>query len=636
MVDFANFNTPGAHNWILADLRAARSALGPLLRGRSGPLLIQSVTTSGHFLGDAGDTLGRMKDRLRESERLYRQGNSLVFLAGGDRPRLGSLPAAIAVDGAITKTASAIVGNVVMCQERKANSGGKGARLDQPLEYELQFPVPQSVLQQLVVSDGFMDDLPEARYVFSHPVFDEDFQWLGPGYHASQKILVCGEDFEPAELGECMTLLEPPGTTDDVLLRLPPLTRRWVQGFHWNSTVDLVNYLGLALMIPLMPILVRDGHPGGMFWGNKPGIGKSVAAQGLAVLKDGVQASPTTVDGNSREIENQIASELNDGRTVIFLDNLKGSLNAPVIEANMTAKEVGVRLFHLQKKLRRANDLLWLTTTNDATPSEDMLSRCVHVRLHYEGVPDTHRFVMTEHELMGFLQANRTGILAELAGMVTRWLDAGRPMAPAASRFAVFGQVIGSVLAANGLTGFLTNTVTEVREHSSKHQQLIAVAGRVLDGMHQGFVWVCECPLENADEEFKRRPPPGSPKEQKDWVHLLQGEGVISATADTAQKRATAATQFLRGVVKVPVEVDVGEETIRGMIVSRPLGGRRMAYALAVDRLPGGGSGADGAAAGAVEHGADLIAAEVAAPTAVTGVASELADDGADGGGLWD
>jgi hypothetical protein len=636
MVDFADFNSLGRHNWIHADLRAARSALSSLLRGRSGPLLIQSVTTSGHFLGGAGDTLSRIKDSLRESERLYRQGNSLVFLAGGDRPRPGSLPTAIAVDGVITKTAPAIVGNVVMCQERKTNSGGKGARLGQPLDYELQFPVPQSVLQQLVVSDGFMDDLPEARYVFSHPVFDEDFRWLGPGYSDQQRILVCGDDFEPADLGAPMTLLETPRTIDDVLFCLPPLIRSWVQGFHWNLPVDLVNYLGLALMIPLMPILVRDGHPGGMFWGNKPGIGKSVAAQGLAVLKDGVQASPTTVDGNSREIENQIASELNDGRTVIFLDNLKGPLNAPVIEATMTAKEVGVRLFHLQKKLRRANDLLWLTTTNDATPSEDMLSRCVHVRLHYEGVPDAHRFVMTEHELMGFLQSNRSGILAELAGMVTRWLDAGRPMAPAASRFAVFGQVIGSVLAANGLSGFLTNTVTEVREHSSKHQQLIAVAGRVLDGKHQGFLWVCEGPIENADEEFKRRPPPDSSKEQKDWVHLLQGEGVITATADTAQKRATAATLFLRGVVKVPVEVEVGEETVRAMIVSRPLGARRRAYALAVDGVPGGGPGVARAATGPVEGEADLAAAEAATPTAVTAAARGSDDDGVDGGGLWD
>lgn len=638
MVSFAEFNSRGRHNWIHGNLMAARSAVGSLLRGRSGPLLIRNVTTSGHFLGDACDTLRRMKESLRESGRVYRQGNTVLFLTGGERPRLGSVPTVIAVDGAITSTAPAIVGNVVMCKEMKANAGGKGSRLDQPLEFELQFAVPQSVLQQLVASDGFVEDLFEARYVFNHPVFDEDFQWLGPGYHETQKILVCGDDFEPANLGDVLVGGEALRSIDEVLFRLPPLIHRWVRGFHWNSPVDLVNYLGLALMVPLMPLLVQDGHPGGMFWGNKPEIGKSLAAQGLATLKDGLQASPTSVEGGSKEIENQIASELNDGRSVIFLDNLKGTLNVPVIEANMTAKEVGLRLFHKQKKLRRRNDILWLCTTNDATPSDDMLSRCVHVRLHFEGLPVSHRFAMAEDELTAFLHDERSGILAELAGMVVRWLDAGRPMAPAPSRFAVFGRVIGSVLAANGLPGFLTNTAVEVRELSSNHQQLIAVAGRILDGMDRGLVWNAEGRFEGADDEFKRNPPPGLSAEQKDWVHILRSEGVIPDTVNTSQKQTTAATQFLRGVTKVPVEVDVGEETVRVMIVSRPLGQRRTAYALAVDRLPGGRSGADGAALPVPPEDV-MTPAESAAPTAATAAeaaAGMPADDGADRPGLWD
>jgi hypothetical protein len=341
------------------------------------------------------------------------------------------------------------------------------------------------------------------------------------------------------------------------------------------------------------------------------------------------------VEGGAKEIENQIASELNDGRTVVFLDNLKGTLNVPVIEANMTAKEVGLRIFHQQKKMRRPNDILWLSTSNEATPSDDMLSRCVHIRLHYDGVPDSHRFATTEHELTRFLHDERSGILAELAGMVVRWLDAGRPMAPAPSRFAVFGRVIGSVLATNGLPGFLTNTAVEVREHSSNHQQLIAVAGRILDGMDRGLVWNAEGRFEGADDEFKRNPPPGLSAEQKDWVHILQSEGVIPATADTPQKRTTAATQFLRGVVKVPVEVDVGEETVRVMIVSRSLGQRRKAYALAVDRLPGGRSGAAlPVSPECVMPPAESVAQ--AAATAAEAGARMPTDDGADRSGLWD
>jgi hypothetical protein len=630
MVSFAEFNSRGRHNWLVQDLRNATSALAELLRGRSRPMMISNVTTSGHFIGEAEATLHRVTECLRESGRVYLQGNTVVFLAGGNHHGRGCSPITIVIDGIITKTAPSVLSNIIMCRERKANPPGKGTRVDVPLEYDLQFAIPPSVLQQAFAVDGFVGELPEARYIVNHPVFDTDFRWLDVGYHQDQRILVCGDSFEPAPLGELVGYASPPRSIEEVRERLPPFLRRAVAGFHWNATVDLINLIGSALEIPLMPMLVEDGHPGTMLWGNKPGIGKSLAAQILAILKDGQQASPTSVEGGPREVENQIASELNDGRTVLFIDNQKGSLNIPILEANMTAKELAIRGFHIQKKMRRKNDVLWIITSNDSLPSDDMLSRCVHIRLHFEGLPERHSFAMTESELVAFVRDNRSAILAELAGMVTRWLDAGRPMAPAPSRFAVFGRVIGSVLAANGLPGFLSNTADEVREHSTKHQQLTAVAGRIIDGPAPGLIWEIHSPIEEADDEFKRRPPPASPMEQKDWIPYLMSEGVISAGCDTAQKRKTAATQFMSSVVKVPAEVDIGDQTVRAMIVSRPLRARRTAYALAVTRLPVGASPAPES----TEPSTLVAPWEDAAAPLPADDTSYRPDD--DGGGLWD
>ena len=586
MVSFRTFNSRGRHNWILHQLRNAQRAAASLERGVARPLMIQNVTPSGQFIGDADETLNRMMANLRDSRRLYRQGNTVVFLTGGLRPGGGCLPTPLVVDGIITKNAPAIVRNVVMCREVKANSTNKGSKPNQPTEFEVQFAVPQSVLQQVVAMDGFMEEIPEARYIVNHPVFDADFNWLDVGYHESQRILVCGDSFEPAIFESVTRPCLAIQSIADVLGVLPLQIRRWVAGFHWNGPVDLINYLGAALMVPLMPMFVEDGHPGVMFWGNQPNVGKSLAAQCLAVLKDGEQASPTSVDGGTREVENQIASELNDGRTVLFIDNQKGAINIPVLEANMTAAQLGFRGFHVQRKIRRPNDVLWLITTNDAAPSDDLLSRCVHIRLHYEGVPDAHRFALSEKELIAHVRDNRSGILAELAGMVVRWLDAGRPSAPADCRFGVFGRVVGSVLSFNGLPGFLSNTREEVREHSTKHQQLVALAERLIDSRPKGFVWEIDSGIQSADDDFKRRSPPEAPMEQKDWVPYLVSAGVIPAACDTPQKQKTAVTQYMNGVVKVPVEVDIGDRTVRAMLVSRPLRSRRTAYVLAVEGLP--------------------------------------------------
>jgi hypothetical protein len=617
MVSFSDFNSPGRHNWIAREIRNARRALAALDRGITRPLLISNVTTSGQFIGDADETLHRMMDSLRSSNRLYRQGNTLIFLQGGNRPGGACSPTPVAVDGIVTKVAPAVVRNVMMCHELKGNSTGKGAKVDQPVEYELQFAVPQAVLQQVVVADGFINGVPEAQYIVNHPVFDKDFSWCDVGYHPSQRILVCGDSFEPAMLG-------PVGswgairTVADVLDRLPPHIRRWVEGFYWAGPVDLINYIGAALMTLLMPILVEDGRPGVMGWANKPSIGKTLACQCLAILKDGEPAGVTSVDGGAREVENQIASEMNDGRTVIFLDNQKGTLNVPILEANMTAKQLAIRGFNIQRKVRRPNDLLWLVTTNDAMPSDDMLSRCIHVRLHYEGDPDVRRFAMSDGELLNYVRDNRSNILAELAGMVVRWADAGRPSAPAPCRFAMCGQIIGSVLTYNGLPGFLSNTREEVREHSTAHQQLVAIAERLIDSRDKSFVFEVEGSIEAADDEFKRRPRPENPREQKDWVHYLAGAGVITAACSTPEKQKTAASRYLNGVVKVPVEVDIGEHTVEAMIVSRPLGKRRIAYALAVRGL----SAAVGAGDGLGDAADDTDATAPAAPSLPSGPAA--------------
>ena len=586
MVSFAEFNCRGPHNWIVRDLRQSKAAVIALARGITGPRLIANVTPSGRFIGDARETLELMMETLCASGRLYRQGNTIVFLAGGNSAGQNHFPTSIVVDGVVTKTASAIVGNVLMCRESKGNTTRKGARSDQPLEYDIQFAVPPGVLQQMVCLDGFIAKVPEAQFIMSHPAFDKDFNWLGVGYHESQRILIYGDDFEPAALGEPGEWGDAPQSIDAVLERLPPLIRLWVEGFHWRSPIDLINFIGASLMIPLMPMLVADGHPGVNFWGNQTRIGKSTAALTLAVLKDGKLASPTPVDVSPREIENQIAGELNEGRTVVFFDNQKGVLNVPILEAEMTAKEIGIRGMFSQRKIRRPNDILWLFTTNDGLPSEDMLTRCVHVHLHYEGVPENHRFVMSDKELIEFVQSERSSILAELAGMVTRWLDIGRPMAPAPSRFGIFGRVVGSVLAANGLPGFLSSDRQEVRDHSTVHQQLTTMAEQLINSQDRSFVLEIECDIDAAGDAFKSGPRPANPREQKDWVPLLTAAGVIPAMCTTPEKQKTSATQYLNSVVKVPIEVEIGEQTVQAMIVSRSLGKRRVAYALAVKGLP--------------------------------------------------
>lgn len=273
MVSASTFSRHGAHNWLLQDRRKARSAFNALLRGVAGPRRIPNITPSGLIIGDSSETLIEIATCLAESNRLFRQGNVILFMTEGDPGASDCLLRPLAVEGEITKVAAACLSNLIYCQETKVNGTGQTSKVDQPQEYEIQFPVPPSVLQQVFVMDAFKDDIPEARLITKHPVFNQDLMWLDVGYHAGDRILVCGEAFEPASWEPVVRSAPAPQTVQEVLDRLPPTIRRWVEGFHWHKPVDLINYIGAALMIPLIPVLIEDGHPGVNFWANQHNVG---------------------------------------------------------------------------------------------------------------------------------------------------------------------------------------------------------------------------------------------------------------------------------------------------------------------------------------------------------------------------
>ncbi len=247
MVDFADLNNRGGHNWILQSLRTARTALGSITRGHDGPQTIRRITTSGQFIGQASESIESIKHILIESERIYRQGSSVVFLTQGTHETGACVARPITEGGVVTPTAAAAISNVVICEELKANSTGKGARPDLPAEYPVQFQVPEKVLQQVVCSDHFMAQIPEARFIVNSGCFDNDFRWLGKGYHEQQKILVCGEGMAPAELPAIEEPLDEPRSALEVIQRLPTLLGDLLRGFHWRGHIDAINYIGAAL-----------------------------------------------------------------------------------------------------------------------------------------------------------------------------------------------------------------------------------------------------------------------------------------------------------------------------------------------------------------------------------------------------
>ena len=89
------------------------------------------------------------------------------------------------------------------------------------------------------------------------------------------------------------------------------------------------------------------------------------------------------------------------------------------------APELSLRILGQSSNYSRPNDLLWCITMNDTQASPDMVRRGLPIRFHYDGKPEDRAF--GGRQPIAYAQEHRLEILGELAGMVYRWNQLGRP-----------------------------------------------------------------------------------------------------------------------------------------------------------------------------------------------------------------
>jgi hypothetical protein len=80
------------------------------------------------------------------------------------------------------------------------------------------------------------------------------------------------------------------------------------------------------------------------------------------------------------------------------------------------------------------------------------------------------------HDPIEFARRHREGLVGELAGMVVRWNQLGRPLDPQRYRLPRGAATIGGILDAHGLTGFLANLDDAAEQFNAGLDDLAALA----------------------------------------------------------------------------------------------------------------------------------------------------------------
>ena len=269
-----------------------------------------------------------------------------------------------------------------------------------------------------------------------------------PGTIAASEIFSAGPAADPR-----------PGTA-----RLDAL----LQDFCFRTPGDRTNYVGVLVTAVLVPHFVGS-KPAVLFNGNQPGLGKSVLAQVIAILRDGRAAETASYNPNDEEFEKRLGAIVRRGATTIVIDNAKAGGRAPridsaVLERSITDPVLSYRLLGHSREIRAENSHIFCLTANTPELSRDLITRCVVVHLYHEGDPARRAFTRADPE--AYALEHRVEILGELVGMVERWRAAGSPRAVAHSRFNKkgWGPIVGGILAANGFPDFLANAAEAATE----------------------------------------------------------------------------------------------------------------------------------------------------------------------------
>lgn len=321
--------------------------------------------------------------------------------------------------------------------------------------------------------------LPAIKLFTNNPVYAPDWRLVVPGYDAGSGIYYAGPAVEVRS-----------GTAH---------LDTYLKDFCFKSPADRSNYVGILLTAILMPHFIGS-KPAVIFNGNQPGLGKSILAQGIAILRDGNSVETATYNPNDEEFEKRIGGIVLSGRTTVIIDNAKCRGRHPRIESaclerSITDPVLSFRLLGQSASIRAENSHIFCITANSPDISRDLVTRSVAISLYHEGDPGRRSFSIADTET--YAQEYRSELLGELMGMVALWIENGKPLANIQSRFNKrnWGNIIGGILHANGEPDFLANAEEAAAEFDDTRREFTELVTILIE--HPERNWT---PTELVDE----------------------------------------------------------------------------------------------------------------------------------------
>lgn len=344
-----------------------------------------------------------------------------------------------------------MVGHLTRCADWYIDTpfGEKGAKPDK-----------QAALDMIENPDP---DLPQLEKVITAPMFGADASLIhSPGYHSEHAVYY-------AEEGSVLVQDVPDRPThEEVEGAISLLVKELLADFPFETPADRAMAVG-SLVLPFVRRMITGPTPLHLVEATSPGTGKSLYCSLVSIAVTGQPVQVRSLPSNDEEVRKRITAELATSPQIVLLDNLPqhSRFDSAALSAAVTSVWWTDRLLGMTKMVLFRNDALWFVTANNPMLSMEIARRSVRIRMNSDQDRPWERSDWRHPNIQTWAMQHRAALIRAILILVKNWIAREMPLfqGKLLGSFEHWAQVIGGILKAAGIEGFLKNQ-EELYEHA--------------------------------------------------------------------------------------------------------------------------------------------------------------------------
>jgi hypothetical protein len=310
---------------------------------------------------------------------------------------------------------------------------------------------PTGVVRDVLSQPAYT--LPPLRAIAETPFFSAEARLIvEPGYHADTGMFLHGAP------GLVIPTVPSEPSAEDVHRAKALLLDELLVDFPFIDQASRAHAVGL-LLLPFVRELIRGATPNHAIDAPTAGTGKGLLVEAISLVSTGRTIEVATESTNDEEIRKRLTALFLSGAPFALVDNATHRIESPILAAALTATRWTDRILGASRMVSLAVRTTFVVTGNNLAFSREHLRRAVWVRLDASAERPYLRTGFRHHPLGPWVVAHRADLIWAALVLVQNWVAEGqsRFTARVLGSYEAWAEVIGGILGAAGINGFLEN-----------------------------------------------------------------------------------------------------------------------------------------------------------------------------------